>query len=135
MKAATRVQAWCMNAAAHVQVWLAGYEIWQILLGLGLIVLFVAAWFQVSARYPGPGGKTQASMGRPSSRASSYDSSTYSGSEYSSSHTDSHGYGSSHGSEYSDGAYTDGDFHRDTEHRHSERPPRRQPQHSPRYDE
>jgi len=147
-KLAEHTQAWCMKAAAHVQLWLSGYESWQILLGLGLIVLFVAAWFQVSARYPGPGGKTQASMGHSPSSARSYDSSAYSGSEdSSSSYTNNQGYSNSYGSEYSGSSHTDGDYHGDAEHRRfddsygdgsgrgSERPPRRQPGRSPRYDE
>jgi len=141
-KMAECMQAWCMKAAAHVQIWLAGYETWQILLGLGLIVLFAAAWFQVSARYPGPGGKTLNSMGRSSSSLNSYDSSAYGGSEYRDrSYADNHGNGNNYGPR--DG----GDYQSDAEHRRSyhsdervghgsERPPPpRQPRHSRGYDE
>jgi len=146
-KLAEHVQAWCMQAVAQVQVWLAGYESWQILLGLGLVVLFIAAWFQVSARYPGPGGKTQASVGRAASSAGVYDS-AYTGSEHSgSSYANNRDYRSSYGPEYSSNSHTDkqsgsrdgGGYHGDAEHRRYDDSYGngfgRRSEQSPRYDE
>lgn len=57
------------QAYLQVQMWLADYETWQIAMGVGLIVLFVAAWFQVSTRYPG-GGEGGGGDSRSSSSSS-----------------------------------------------------------------
>jgi len=50
---AERVKSGLCTGCAHVQVWMAGYETWQLLLGAAVAVLMVAAWLQVSSRYPG----------------------------------------------------------------------------------
>lgn len=46
-----------------MQVWLAGYEWWQILAGAILVVVFVMAYFQVTSRY------SSGDIGRHGSRA------------------------------------------------------------------
>eukprot|EP00927_Polykrikos_kofoidii_P060481 TRINITY_DN55447_c0_g1_i1.p1 TRINITY_DN55447_c0_g1~~TRINITY_DN55447_c0_g1_i1.p1 ORF type:complete len:483 (+),score=93.42 TRINITY_DN55447_c0_g1_i1:130-1578(+) len=47
------VKAGFGKALAHFQIWLAGYEWWQLLLGAAVVLLFVLTWFQVSNRYTG----------------------------------------------------------------------------------
>lgn len=45
------VKKWLREASAQVTVWLAGYEWWQIALGVAVVALIVGAYLQNSARY------------------------------------------------------------------------------------
>lgn len=65
----SRAQDFAKRAYFQVQMWLAGYETWQILLGIALFVLFVMTYFQVSSRYPG-GSSPSRSAGDRAARPS-----------------------------------------------------------------
>jgi len=49
-----RVKPAFQDMTARVQVWMAGYEWWQLLLGAAVVVLFLATWLQLNSRYPAP---------------------------------------------------------------------------------
>lgn len=75
-KMLSRAQDFAKRAYFQVQMWLAGYETWQILLGIALFVLFVMTYFQVSSRYPGGSSPSRSSgdrAARPSAGGQRFD--------------------------------------------------------------
>lgn len=65
-----RLKVALKQGSATVQVWLAGYEWWQVALGAAVVVLFLSTWFQVSGRYPGSGGRAPGAGGARGAGAS-----------------------------------------------------------------
>jgi len=57
------VKVWVRKVCAHVSVWAAGYEWWQLLLGAGLVFFFAVSFLQVNSRYSNGGGRSRDNFG------------------------------------------------------------------------
>lgn len=83
---ATKAKTFLMNGFSKAQAWVAtsGYEWWQILLGIAVVILIIAAWYQASSKHSGTrsGGRSsrRPRAGDVSDSYSDYREDTYSGS-------------------------------------------------------